>query len=373
MRLPNGYGSTYKLQGNRRNPWIVRITAGWKIYDRKTKLTLEQIPEDQDPVQIMSDGKPRFVSKQIYNTVGYYPTRQEALIALADYHKDPFDLHIDQMTLEELYDKWSEEHFPEVSQSNINGCKASWKLLEPIKKMRLVDIKLDHLQKIVDDSGKNSPTLKKLKITLGLMYDYAVKHEILKQDKRDMIRYINIKKAGNPNRIDRTPFSKKEIQLLWKHKDDDTIRIILLMIYTGVRINEILDMRKENVHLDKLYLDITKAKTEAGIRWIPVCQKILPILQYWMDKDSEYLITNRHGQPFEYTNFVRKYWTPSLTKLGINHRPHDTRHTCASLLSSAGVDERIIRKIIGHKGQGVTETVYTHYQLEELLEAINMI
>ena len=43
------------------------------------------------------------------------------------------------------------------------------------------------------------------------------------------------------------------------------------------------------------------------------------------------------------------------------------------LLTEAGVDERIIKKIVGHKGQGVTETVYTHIELPFKLEAINKI
>lgn len=33
----------------------------------------------------------------------------------------------------------------------------------------------------------------------------------------------------------------------------------------------------------------------------------------------------------------------------------------------------MVKKIVGHKGQGVTQTVYTHFEIETLLEAINMI
>ena len=55
------------------------------------------------------------------------------------------------------------------------------------------------------------------------------------------------------------------------------------------------------------------------------------------------------------------------------HRPHDTRHTCVSLLTEAGVDERIIQKIVGHKGQGVTEIVYTHFDIQQLIDAIDLI
>jgi integrase len=56
-----------------------------------------------------------------------------------------------------------------------------------------------------------------------------------------------------------------------------------------------------------------------------------------------------------------------------NHKPHDTRHTCVSLLTAAGVDDKIIKKIVGHKGQSVTETVYTHFEIQQLIEAIDKI
>ena len=67
-----------------------------------------------------------------------------------------------------------------------------------------------------------------------------------------------------------------------------------------------------------------------------------------------------------YLNFS----TP-LPKLG--HRPHDTRHTCISMLTVAGVSDKVIKKIVGHKGQSVTEVVYTHFEIEELIDAINRI
>jgi len=379
MKHPNGYGSIYKQSGARRKPWAVRITAGWKIYDRLNKETLDRIPDNCDPIETLSDGKLRFKEKQVFEYIGYYTTQQEAIKALSDYNADPYDLHINTMTLEELYDKWSEGHFEKVSHSNINGVKASWKLLKPLKDMRLHDIKLDHYQKICDESGKNSPTLKKLKITLGLMYDYAVKHEFLKQDKRDMIRYIDISKAGNPNALNRTPFNKKEINTVWKWKDTSPyIRVILILIYSGVRIGELLNLKKENINLEERWIDITVSKTDAGVRKVPIADKIYPFIEEWYNKnDCEYLISSEQECNFAgkngYRSYYDIYWKPFMDQLGLEHRPHDTRHTCISLLTSAGVNDKIIKKIVGHKGQGVTETVYTHFEIEELIEAINKI
>ena len=57
----------------------------------------------------------------------------------------------------------------------------------------------------------------------------------------------------------------------------------------------------------------------------------------------------------------------------MSHRPLDTRHTCISLLAEARVDDRMVKKIVGHKGQEVTQQVYTHFEIQALLDAINKI
>lgn len=346
MKLPNGFGSVYKLSGKRRNPWAARKTKGWN-----------------------DKGQP------IYEFIGYYPTRQEALTALVDYNKDPYDLHFNTITFAEVYDRWSDIHFEKVSESNVKGYKASYRLCEKIYDMKFVEIKLDHLQKVVDESGKNTPTLKKLKIMFGLMWDYAVMHEIVSQDKRDMVRYVDISKAGNPNAYNRKPFTKKQVDMVWKSKDSNIyMTVVLILIYTGVRIGELLDLEKKDVHLEERWFYVKESKTESGIREVPIAEKMVPYFEYWLSRPCEYLICTPEDKHFEYRNYYDSYWKPMMQSLSMeSHRPHDTRHTCISLLTAAGVDDRIIKKIVGHKGQGVTETVYTHLELPTKLEAINKI
>ena len=241
--------------------------------------------------------------------------------------------------------------------------------------MKFAEIKLAHLQNVVDESGKNTPTLKNLKILFGLMWDYAVINEIVTQDKRDMIRYIDISKPGNPNSHSREPFKKTEIKMLWSAKDSNIyMSVVLILIYTGLRIGELLDLKKEDVHLNKRWFYVRESKTDAGIREVPIAEKIVPLFEYWLLRDCEYLICTPENEHFLYRNYYDSYWTPLMNSLSLDkHRPHDTRHTCISLLTEAGVDERIIKKIVGHKGQGVTETVYTHIELPYKLEAINKI
>ncbi len=349
MKLPNGYGSVYKLSGNRRKPWVARKTTGWTFNEEKGK------------------------SYPVYAFIGYYEKRSDALQALSDYNKDPYDLHNDTITFSEVYDLWSAEHFPTVSESNVRGYKASYKACEGLYDLKMVEIKLDHLQGVLDASGKNTPSLKKIKIMVGLMYDYCVKHEILPQEKRNMVKYMNVNKAGNPNRLNRQPFSRQEINRLWEMSDNEHVQICLFLIYTGVRIGEFYNLKKEDLHLKERWFQVTVSKSKAGIREVPICEKIVPIIEHWQQKDSIYLFCNSEGNGFKDRGFRDSWWKPLMSDLGMSHLPHDTRHTCVSLLTASGVDSRIIKKIVGHKGQGVTEAVYTHLDLPVKLQAINKI
>lgn len=204
-----------------------------------------------------------------------------------------------------------------------------------------------------------------------------------------MVRYVDISKAGNPNAYNRKPFSKKEISILWKCKDSNIyVTVILIMIYSGVRIGELLDLEKKDIHLDERWFYVKESKTEAGIREVPIAEKIVPFFEYWMNRKCDHLICTPDDEPFQYRNYYDSYWIPLMLEFGFGkfvidetkkepvydgHRPHDTRHTCISLLTEKEVDERFIKKIVGHKGQGVTENVYTHIELPTKLDAINLI
>ena len=89
--------------------------------------------------------------------------------------------------------------------------------------------------------------------------------------------------------------------------------------------------------------------------------------------DCEYLLSTPDGKHLDYRNYYDTYWTPLIHQMDMEHTPHCTRHTCVSMLAEAGVDKRMIQKIVGHKGQGVTDIVYTHFEIDALLEAINSI
>ncbi|RGO47350.1 integrase [Dorea formicigenerans] len=63
-----------------------------------------------------------------------------------------------------------------------------------------------------------------------------------------------------------------------------------------------------------------------------------------------------------------------MEQIGIDRTPYCTRHTCISMLSEAGVQDTTIKKIVGHSGaMTLTEKVYTHLDMQVLVDAINKI
>lgn len=360
MKLPNGFGNVSKLSGKRRNPWRARKTTGW---------TIDETTQN---------------AKQVYVTIGYYSTRQLALQALSEYNTNPYDLDANKITFAEVFDKWSNKKFEEISQSNINGYKASYKMCECLYDMKFADIKLAHLQGVVDNSGKNYPALKKLKILFNQLFDYAVMNEIIPKD-RHIVEYVDIGKAEKSTKHYR--FTDEEVSALWRWADgNDYVQVILMLIYSGVRPSELFNTKCTSVNLEERYFNIEKGKNENAARKVPIHDRTFPFFENWMSKGNEYLITNLSGGKFQFdTNhgsYTESFWIPVLTDIGIlqytnekgeisEHLPHDTRHTFTSMWTEKKLDEVMRRKIQGHSGKGIGEIVYTHVEFEKLKEELN--
>ena len=108
---------------------------------------------------------------------------------------------------------------------------------------------------------------------------------------------------------------------------------------------------------------------------LPIADKVLPFFKNWYnDGESDYLLHTDNGSKFEYHNYYDSYFTPLMVNLNMDHTPHCTRHTCISMLAEAQVDQTTIKKIVGHSGaMTMTERVYTHLDVEVLINAINKI
>lgn len=121
MRHPNGFGSVYKMHGNRRRPYIAAVTI--TIDERKRR-----------------------------KAIGYYSTRREALAALAEYHNRPYDISAREITVREFYEKWAAWRDDRgKSQESNRIYKGIFNLhCRPLHDWRFLDVQSIHIQQLVD-------------------------------------------------------------------------------------------------------------------------------------------------------------------------------------------------------------------------------
>lgn len=354
MRNPNGFGTVYKMPGRRRKPWCARITTGWK----KT-------------IAKRGKYKGQEVARQVYQTIGYFETKQEGIDALAMHRIDPVPPRVN-ITLGELYDEWSATKYnSDISRDTINNYKAAWLHIKKLEKAKFKDLRTAHWQKVIDEKKEElgHSSLKKIKTLATMLYQYALKNDIVKKNYAEFIELPREMKK------EKQIFSDLDIQKMFKNVESvPWVDTILILIYTGMRISEMLQLTKFNVDL-KEEIIIGGIKTEAGKdRIIPINRKIMPFIRKWYEKNGQALICREDGSPMSAKYYREKYYYPALETLGIQKlTPHACRHTFASLMAAANVDPLYTQRIIGHADYAFTANEYTHPEIKELKKAINKI
>lgn len=348
-KLPNGYGTIYKMSGKRSRPYRAMKTDKWII----------------DPVT----GK----SKQIRSTIRYYQSREDAMIALANYNENPYDIKADSITFSEVYEKWSENYFPTLSNpSSVRTVTAAYAYCNGLYDMRMKDIKVSHLEGTILNAQVGDSTKSRIKSLFNMMYKYAVAHDIVEKD------YASVMFAnGNPIKRSRTkeviPFSQEEIFLLWDNLDSIAFAdMILIGIYSGWRPQELAILKVADIDI-KVGTMLGGLKTDAGKnRIVPIHPLIRPLIENRMKEatsmQSEFLFNDANGQQGTYMTYdkYRKRFEKVMKYLKLTHRPHETRHTFITKAKACNVDEYILKLIVGHAIDDITEKVYTHRTIDQL-------
>ena len=226
-------------------------------------------------------------------------------------------------------------------------------------------LKADQLQDWMDNIDLKPGSKRRIKSTMIQLFKYAIKNDIVKTNYAEHIE-INekVEKVGKV-------FTDQEIKALWDDVDNPTAQWILILIYTGMRIGELLAMTSDTMHLDESYM-IGGSKSEAGIdRVIPLHDKILPMVVDRLGR-AKNLMRDEKGRKLAYQKAL-KLFKEYMEDKGWDHLPHDTRKTAVSLMHSSGIPMEVVRIIVGHSAKGITEQVYLYKSPHELVEAINMI
>jgi len=85
------------------------------------------------------------------------------------------------------------------------------------------------------------------------------------------------------------------------------------------------------------------------------------------------MIVNNDNKQMSYFTYYDCKFKLIMEQLQLEHKPHDCRHTFATLMDNAGANKLSIKRIMGHASSDITDKVYTHKDIEELKKAIDLI
>lgn len=325
LKRPNGTGTVYKLQGRRSRPWVA-AKAGLII--------------------------------------GYYEKKSSALDALSQLQGQKIS-EIYNWTFAQVYEAWKKEHFRDIGASGIETYERAFAIFEPLHQKRFRELRTADYQAVVDKHlDKSHSTVSKYKQLLTQMSKWGIREELLKTNFASFVRLPEAEKK------EKEIFTVEDICKL-EEAGTQTAKIILMLIYTGMRIGELFTLRTENVY--DTYV-IGGEKTEAGRnRIIPIRSEGRRYFKEFKARaNGELLISGYSGQK-TISNFRRRDFYPLLDQLKIERKtPHATRHTFASWAVANNIKPELLQKMLGHADYSTTANIYEHFDIDQLVSAVDI-
>lgn len=330
-KRPNGAGSVYKLTDKRRTrPWVVAKSG--KI-------------------------------------MGYYATKTAAVEALGKLAGKPVGDAID-LTMGEIHTLWMARHYKDLTPKGRETYDNAWKKLQPLEGRKMRALRTHDVQAIINAQvadGRARSTVDKVRMLYSQLCQYAMERDIIDRNYAD---FLELPRQGA---VIRDVFTEEEILCLKADADagNETSMIIMILIYAGYRINELLQMPRDQVDL-ALGVMYGGNKTEAGYtKVVPINAAIRPYVEYFMGKSTGPRLLSGYDGNLTDHNFRRRDFVPTLRRLGITREgrdlhPHCTRYTFATRAVSAGVDKDAIKRMIGHADFETTDRYYVQTVIEDL-------
>ncbi len=323
LKRANGLGTVYKLQGRRRRPWVAA----------KNKVI-----------------------------IGYYETKTAALEALERLTGKPITERYN-MTFAEVFSEWKEEHYKEIGEMGKISYDRAFVIFEPLHDRQFRQLRTRDFQEVLEPyMCKSHSTVNKYKQLITQMSRWAIREEIATTNFATYVKLPeNVKK-------EKEIFTDEEIALL-EADGSEAARIVLMLLYTGMRIGELFSLRTEDWH--GAYV-IGGSKTDAGRnRVIPIRPEGRGYFAYFASIANGELLLSGYAGRQTAKRFRDKDYYSLLKRLGISRKtPHSTRHTYASRARRDGMPPELLQKILGHSDYTTTANIYVHTDVQELINAV---
>lgn len=241
-----------------------------------------------------------------------------------------------------------------------------------IQKITIQDINLS-LNQITNYSNS---VIDKVYCLIRQAYGYAILNEYINKDFFSIRgAIIKPKSDKQDSEVEALTIDEQQLLLNQLQKETDSYKdIILILLYTGMRVGEVLALKTEDIDIENRTIHITKTltrdvndsftigdttKTYAGKREVPILDNIYDIMSNLLS-DNEYLFESINNSIIRPTT-INSHFKRIAKRAGIetNVKTHMLRHTFATRCIEAGMSPVVLQKILGHKNIEVTLNTYT--------------
>ena len=181
-----------------------------------------------------------------------------------------------------------------------------------------------------------------------------------------------------------TVFEQKQIEQAVVSGKKDKLYGIILCLYSGLRIGELIALQWSDIDFAKGILTVSKSchdgkggriidepKTAASRRVIPLPKQLLPVLKNIEKRSGSPFVVSANEKPVSVRSYQRSFEL-LLKKLKIPHKGfHSLRHTFATRALECGMDVKTLSEILGHKNPTVTLSRYAHSLMEHKADMMN--
>lgn len=260
-----------------------------------------------------------------------------------------------------------------LSENSIQAYSNDLKSFENFVKKDFKDIVYNDIEKYIYDqrlNGLSTNTLIRRVATLKGFFRFLLQRGYIDSDPTIMIQKIK-KTKPLPKFLTETEIEKLFAAIdTSKPKGTRDYTMLYLMLMTGMRVSELLNLRISDVDFQNSYIIVRMGKGRKD-RIIPLNKNVKELLYNYIKTfkpenglfDNENSSKSRRGVLY----IIRKY----CKKAGIEKRvtPHTFRHTFATLLLRNGENIRLVQSLLGHSSISTT-AIYLHIINDEKKKAV---
>ena len=316
------------------------------------------------------------------------------------------------MTVSQWIDIFLRTYRSRVNEAYLKSDERPYRRLEAVLgRMRLLDVRESHLQDALNDvSGMSFSTVDKYRQAIQRLFERARKNKLIADNPAaDLIMPPFVK--GSHRALERW-----EIELIldnWNTKASHAGPWMMLMLLCGLRRGEMMALTWDAVDLVNRTLEVRRvavirknhvkieerAKTDAGLRTLPLCKVLCDaLLTVPEEKRIGYVCLSAKGLPLTESAYERGAETfcrvlerilngepptqrgrrtdverkktekekdlPLKERKVFSFTAHDLRHTYATALYDAGVPVKAAQYFLGHADIRITLELYTHLSKE---------